>query len=101
VGEGVSTMDEIGTSARKILDIIGAIDRIALQVNFSALNAAMESARAGEPGCGFAAVASEGVNGAGGQAVCHERVGLVTGRAAGGGSTAGPNRYSSTPPQSR
>ena len=59
VTEVVTTMDEISSSSRKILDIIGLIDGIAFQTNILALNAAVEAARAGEEGRGFAVVASE------------------------------------------
>jgi len=59
VGRVVSTMDEITTSSRKIVDIIATIDGIAFQTNILALNAAVEAARAGEQGRGFAVVAGE------------------------------------------
>ena len=59
VGEVVTTMSEIDTSAKKINDIIGVIDSIAFQTNILALNAAVEAARAGEQGRGFAVVAAE------------------------------------------
>ncbi|MDR7332197.1 methyl-accepting chemotaxis protein [Roseateles asaccharophilus] len=59
VGRVVSTMDEITTSSRKIVDIISTIDGIAFQTNILALNAAVEAARAGEQGRGFAVVAGE------------------------------------------
>ncbi|PTT88386.1 methyl-accepting chemotaxis protein [Pelomonas sp. HMWF004] len=59
VGQVVGTMNEISTSSRKIVDIIGVIDGIAFQTNILALNAAVEAARAGEQGRGFAVVASE------------------------------------------
>ncbi|MBY0240569.1 MAG: PAS domain-containing protein [Burkholderiaceae bacterium] len=59
VGQVVHTMDEINTSSRRILDIIGMIDGIAFQTNILALNAAVEAARAGEHGRGFAVVATE------------------------------------------
>lgn len=59
VNDVVSTMGEINTSSRKIVDIIAVIDSIAFQTNILALNAAVEAARAGEQGRGFAVVASE------------------------------------------
>lgn len=59
VAQVVNTMEEINTSAKKIVDIIGVIDGIAFQTNILALNAAVEAARAGEQGRGFAVVASE------------------------------------------
>jgi methyl-accepting chemotaxis protein-1 (serine sensor receptor) len=59
MGEVVVTMGDIGTSSRRIADIIGVIDGIAFQTNILALNAAVEAARAGEQGRGFAVVASE------------------------------------------
>ncbi len=59
IGQVVGTMNEITTSARKIVDIIAVIDGIAFQTNILALNAAVEAARAGEQGRGFAVVASE------------------------------------------
>ncbi len=59
VSEVVDTMEQINSSARKIVDIIGVIDGIAFQTNILALNAAVEAARAGEQGRGFAVVATE------------------------------------------
>ncbi len=59
VGQVVATMQDISTSSKKIVDIIGVIDGIAFQTNILALNAAVEAARAGEQGRGFAVVASE------------------------------------------
>jgi len=59
VSRVVETMEDINTSAKKIVDIIGVIDGIAFQTNILALNAAVEAARAGEQGRGFAVVASE------------------------------------------
>ena len=55
----VDRMKVIGHSSRKIADIIGVIEGIALQTNILALNAAVEAARAGEQGRGFAVVAAE------------------------------------------
>ena len=59
IAQVVTTMREIQTSSKKIVDIIGTIDGIAFQTNILALNAAVEAARAGEQGRGFAVVASE------------------------------------------
>lgn len=55
----VGTMDEISSSAGKMVEIVGVIDGIAFQTNILALNAAVEAARAGEQGKGFAVVAAE------------------------------------------